>query len=127
MGSWFGLLDSFEWLARPAEWAAGYSFTCLADWLAACPLGKLLVPAVSRARPPAPQQILIGLSLSTADNISSFFREHQDETKQQKKGNLALMVFFNGVSILLRWIEIGRKRVGSPQRERGSSREKNVA
>lgn len=28
------------------------------------------------------------------------------------------MVFFNGVSILLRWIEIGRKRVGSPQRER---------
>lgn len=35
------------------------------------------------------------------------------------------MVFFNGVSILLRWIEIGRKRVGSPQRERerGSSRE----
>lgn len=28
------------------------------------------------------------------------------------------MVFFNEVSILLRWMEIGRKRVGSQQRER---------
>lgn len=39
------------------------------------------------------------------------------------------MVFFNGVSILLRWMEIGRKRVGSLQRGRGggSSRERNMA
>lgn len=38
------------------EWAAGYLLTCLADWLAVCPFGKLVVPAVSRARPLRPNR-----------------------------------------------------------------------
>lgn len=50
---WFLDCLSGCWLT---EWAAGYLLTCLADWLAVCPVGKLVVPAVSWARPLRPNR-----------------------------------------------------------------------